>query len=196
MAALDLKSGSAKAKQAEETKERLEFVIFSNDVFLEMLKDFHIAKPNEAICWCSGTAKNGKGVLNRYWGCRLEYANPVGAKTRSDWLLKFVGLARELYPETNLFAECHSHPIGSQLSAIDEAGLLALTDWNREIYWVMIACDFRLGSYFVQNGEIEELRWRVEREWLEDKQLEMQTTSTTSSSSWVKKLFEKLRRQE
>jgi len=58
----------------------------------------------------------------------------AGAKTRSDWLLKFVGLVREVYPETNLFAECLSHPIGSQPSSIDQDGLLALTDWNQEIY--------------------------------------------------------------
>jgi len=196
MEALDLTSGCARPKQAEETKEPLELIIFNNDVFVEMLKDFRRAKPNEAICWCSGTAKNGTGILSKYWGCKLEYANPVGAKTRSDWLLKFVDMVREVYPETNLFAECHSHPIGSQLSTIDEAGLLALTDWNREIYWVMIACDFRLGSYLAESGKIMELSWRVEREWLEDKQLKMQTPSTTSSSSWVKKLFEKLRRQE
>ena len=196
METLDSTPDSIELEQAEETKEPLELIIFSNDVFIEMLKDFRRAKPNEAICWCSGTAKNGTGVLNKYWGCKLEYASPFGAKTRSDWLLKFVGLVREVYPETNLFAECHSHPIGSQLSTIDENGLLALTDWNSEIYWVMIACDFRLGSYFAQSEKIRELRWRIEREWLEDKQSKIQTTSTTSGSSWMKRLFEKFRERE
>ena len=61
----------------------------------------------------------------------------------------------------NLIILAHRHPIGSSLSSIDEDCLLALTDWNPDLYWVMISCDIPLGCYESDKGIFHEIEWRI-----------------------------------
>lgn len=177
----------------EPEKEPLKRISFKFGPFLEMLTNFVEALPNESIVWLTGTVENGVGVVEKYWKCELEYSSPVGAKVKPEWLVEFAEKLRNFYPEHNLLVEAHNHPIGSALSSIDENGLLAITDWNRNLYWVMIACDFRLGSYIVKKRGIQRIPWGIEGKWRESKSLETQTPCTTSVCSWVERALRKLR---
>jgi hypothetical protein len=175
-------------------KEPLKRILFKQGPLLEMLTEFVEALPNESIVWLSGIVKNGVGIVEKYWKCELEYSSPGSAKTKSEWLILFLEKLRNFYPEHNLIIEAHNHPIGCALSSVDKDGLFAINDWNKELYWVMIACDFQLGSYTVQGNNINKIPWGIEGKWQENKSLEIQTNFTTSVCSWVKNKFKKLRK--
>jgi hypothetical protein len=175
-------------------KEPLKLILFKQGLLLDMLTDFVEALPNESIVWLSGTVKNGVGIVEKYWKCELEYSSPGSAKTKSEWLILFLEKLRNFYPEHNLIIEAHNHPIGYALSPVDKDGLFAINDWNKELYWVMIACDFRLGSYTVQGNNINKIPWGIEGKWKENKSLKTQINSTTSVYCWVKKKLGRLRK--
>lgn len=177
----------------ETEKEPLKCISFKFGPFLEMLTDFVEALPNESIVWLTGTVEDGIGLVEKYWKCDLEYSSPVAAKVKPEWLVEFAEKLRNFYPEHNLAIEAHNHPIGSVLSSIDENGLLAITDWNRDLYWAMIACDFRLGSYIVERDDIRRIPWRIEGRWKESRSSETQIPCTTSVCSWVERALRKLR---
>ncbi len=190
---------------------QLKWLQYNAKVFAKMLADFENARPNEAICWTSGRVDEiGLAYVKRYWGCELEYASEVGAKTSPEWLAQFVKRLRNEEPEHNLVLENHSHPIGSQLSGTDRDGLYALYDWSYEIYWVMTACDFQLGIYTVDDHSqvVRRIPWGVEGVWIEheglkqrkqeigNRQSKTKILSTTSNSQWASRIFEKLKERK
>lgn len=174
-------------------KQPLKRIVIKFGPFMEMWSDFVKASPDESIVWLTGVVRNGIGIVEKYWGCELEYASPAGAKTKPKWLLNFIDRLRIFYPEHNLVIEAHRHPIGSTLSSIDKDAVRALNDWNQEWYWVMIACDFRLGSYTVRNDEICRITWEVDGKWVENKPSQTQTPYITFARYWARNVFKKLK---
>ena len=125
----------------------LRWVQFDAQVFAKMLTDFESARPDESIVWTSGNVDAiGLAYVKRYWGCGLKYATTASAMTDPKWLQCFIRTLSKEHPDHNLIIENHSHPIGSQLSRIDEQGLYAIYDWNYDIYWMLTACDFQFGA--------------------------------------------------
>jgi hypothetical protein len=127
-----------------------------------MLTEFARALPNETIIWLSGVVEEGVGIVEKSWECELESSSPFGAKVKPEWLVEFAEKLRNFYPEHNLIIEAHNHPIGPSLSSIDKDGLFAISDWKKDSYWMMAACDFRLGCYVIERNDLKRIPWRIE----------------------------------
>lgn len=151
----------------EVKKQPLTRISFKLGPFLEMLTEFVKALPDESIVWLTGMVEDGVGVVEKCWKCELEFSSPSEAMVKPEWLVEFMEKLRNFYPEHNLVVEAHNHPIGSGLSSVDEDGLFAITQWNRSLYWVMVACDFRLGAYEAKENDIRRIPWKVEGKWKE-----------------------------
>jgi hypothetical protein len=152
-------------------------VKFEEHVLGKIFETLARAKPNEGIAYCSGSTLRGQSLIEKFWGCELEYANSFSAKPRSEWLFQFAEKLVQSYPQHNTILAAHSHSIGSKLSIIDEDTLRALTDWNHEMYFLMVAIDFKLGCHFVYEGNVESIEWVVGE--CENKPSEAETCSTT-----------------
>jgi hypothetical protein len=204
MSEIDLMSGAVQVRTDRQQNPPLKWLWFHWRFFAKMLAAFTKAFPDETICWGSGPVVGFDGAMlgwiQRYWGCDLEYASRVGAKTKPEWLLNFVKAVLREEPDHKVILEAHSHPIGSELSATDVNGLLALDDWTKDVYWAMVACDFQLGVHVVDEGSklTARIPWGVNGIWVElrgPRDLKMRTSSSTLGCSWVDAVLGRLRKQ-
>jgi hypothetical protein len=206
MSQIDLTSSTVQVKTGKPGRSPLRWLWFDWRFLAKMLATFTQAFPDETICWGSGpvVAFDGAmlGWVQRYWGCDLEYASRVGAKTNPEWLLNFAKTLLTEEPDHKVILEAHSHPIGSELSAIDVSGLLALDDWSKDIYWTMVACDFQLGVHVVDDNPklTKRIPWGVDGIWVETRQevisgLQTKTSSSTLGCNWADAVLRRLRRQ-
>jgi hypothetical protein len=204
---LDL-TGPVEVIAPRPNKIRMKSLQYDAEVFVKMLTVFESARPKEAICWATGRVDElGQAHVKRYWGCELEYASEVGAKTSPQWLSQFVKQLRNEETDHNLVLENHSHPIGSRLSRTDQDGLYALYDWSWDMYWVMTACDFQLGVHTIDDDSrvVRRIPWGVEGVWAEHEALRREQQgkegrrfsatihSTTSNKPWVDRVLGKFR---
>jgi proteasome lid subunit RPN8/RPN11 len=206
MSEMDLISGTVPTKVERPSRPPLKWLWFEQRLFAKMLASFTEASPKESICWGTGPAVEFEGGvlgwIQRFWPCDLEYASRVGAQTKTEWMLGFVEKLLKEEPDHKVVVETHSHPIGAELSGIDVNGLLALNDWSRDIYWVMVACDFELGVHVVNENSnaTRRIPWGVDGIWVERKPEEnsksgLKTSSTTFVFNRASGVLQRLRRQ-
>ena len=143
------------------SKKPLEAIRFYPKPFRKMMEIFARALPNESIVWLTGTVRKNVGIVRKCWKPKLEFASQVDARTDAKWLLNFLENLQRKYPKHNLIIEAHRHPIGSELSSIDENALQGLTDWNPNFYWLMIACDIPLGCYEFDKTKLHKIKWEI-----------------------------------
>lgn len=160
---------------------------FDPFVFAQMIIAFATARPNEAIIWLTGVIENGVGHVLKAWDTKLAHANPVSAKTDSEWMAKFPRELAEGYPDHSLVIEAHIHPLGEDLSGTDRAALMSITNWSDDKCFCLLACDLPIGVYTIQSDKIEKLSWEV-KGWSGG-----MTPTTTTDSSLVKRVLRRLR---
>ena len=207
MAEIDLTSEQKVDVAIRTRKPPIRWLWFDDKFFALMLSTFKKNWPNESICWGSGPAiLFGNAVLGyivRFWRCELEYSSSVGTKTSVKWLVEFPKRLVEEEPGHKVILEAHSHPIGSELSSVDESGLFALNDWGERMYWVMVACDFQLGVHIVdeETQRVVRIPWGIDGTWVEEERKEnnssgTEISSTTSGSSLATRILGRLRREQ
>lgn len=173
----------------------LKKVRFTPETMGEMLLSFAAAKPNENICWLTGVVKGDIGYVFKCWQTNLSHKDVVSAKTDTRWMHEFSQTLAQDHPTHNLVIEAHIHPIGSSMSGTDQEGLYAITSWSDEIYFCMIACDIPLGVYTIQNQSMQKVNWEVIPSWQKEKRESViQTNSSISSPSWVRRIMGRLRK--